>query len=137
MKTLDFVHLHVHSSYSLLKSSLTISKMVEQAVSDRMPALALTDTNALFGALEFSEAASYAGLQPIIGVHLAVRFDGSGGHAHQEIKKTGDNGYAYLTLLAQNTEGYGHLMALSSAAFLSPETPGTPHVTLHMVQSHS
>ena len=58
-----FVHLHVHSSYSLLEGALTIARLAELAKSDRQPALALTDTDNLFGALEFSEKLSAASIQ--------------------------------------------------------------------------
>ena len=69
-----FVHLHVHSSYSLLESALTIAKLAEYAKTDRQPALALTDTDNMFGALEFSDKMASAGIQPIIGCSLAIDF---------------------------------------------------------------
>ncbi len=69
-----FVHLHVHSSYSLLEGALTIARLAELAKADRQPALALTDTDNMFGALEFSEKMAGAGIQPIIGCALAVDF---------------------------------------------------------------
>ncbi|GAF94524.1 unnamed protein product, partial [marine sediment metagenome] len=59
-----FVHLRVHSAYSLLEGALTVAKLSELATSHAMPALALTDRNNLFGALEFSETLSKAGIQP-------------------------------------------------------------------------
>src|SRR3954449_7734421 len=70
-----FVHLHVHSSYSLLEGALKIAKLAELAKADRQPALALTDTNNLFGALEFSEKLAGSGIQPIPGVQLSVCFE--------------------------------------------------------------
>ena len=69
-----FVHLHVHSSYSLLEGALTIARLAELAKADRQPALALTDTDNMFGALEFSDKMAAAGIQPIIGCALAVDF---------------------------------------------------------------
>ena len=69
-----FVHLHVHSSYSLLEGALPIARLCELAKSDRQPALALTDTDNMFGALEFSDKMAAAGIQPIIGCALAVDF---------------------------------------------------------------
>src|SRR6202453_5034605 len=69
-----FVHLHVHSAYSLLKGSIKIQKLAELAKADRQPALALTDTDNMFGALEFSDKLAGAGIQPIIGCALAVDF---------------------------------------------------------------
>ena len=69
-----FVHLHVHSSYSLLEGALTIARLCELAKADRQPALALTDTDNMFGALEFSDKMAAAGIQPIVGCTLAVDF---------------------------------------------------------------
>ena len=74
MAALDFVHLHVHSSYSLLEGALTIPRLAELAKADTQPALALTDTDNMFGALEFSEKLAEAGIQPIVGCALAVDF---------------------------------------------------------------
>src|ERR1700691_6394856 len=69
-----FVHLHVHSSYSLLEGALTIARFAELAKKDRQPALALTDTDNMFGALEFSEKIASVGIQPIVGCALGVDF---------------------------------------------------------------
>src|SRR6202047_5653457 len=69
-----FIHLHVHSAYSLLKGSIKIQKLAELAKADRQPALALTDTDNMFGALEFSDKMAGSGIQPIIGCVLAVNF---------------------------------------------------------------
>ena len=69
-----FVHLHVHSSYSLLEGALTIGKLAELAKADRQPALALTDTDNMFGALEFSDKLAGSGIQPIVGCALVGRF---------------------------------------------------------------
>ena len=74
MADLDFVHLHVHSNYSLLEGALTIARLAELAKADHQPALALTDTDNMFGALEFSEKLSGAGIQPIVGCALAIDF---------------------------------------------------------------
>ena len=69
-----FIHLHVHSSYSLLEGALTIARLCELAKADRQPALALTDTDNMFGALEFSDKMAAAGIQPIVGCALAIDF---------------------------------------------------------------
>src|SRR3954454_17244205 len=82
-----FVHLHVHSSYSLLEGALTISKLAELAKADRQPGLALTDTDNMFGALEFSDKLSSAGIQPIVGCALSVDFgDQAPRHPGQAVK---------------------------------------------------
>src|SRR5437764_2423903 len=102
-----FVHLHVHSSYSLLEGALPIAKLAALAKADRQPALALTDTDNMFGALEFSDKLAGSGIQPIIGCALAVDFADhaaaprSGGHAPPHPR---------LVLLAAREEGYRNLM---------------------------
>ena len=68
------MHLKVHSAYSLLEGALPIGKLAKLAVGYGFPALGLTDTNNLFGALEFSDKLADAGIQPIVGVHAARRF---------------------------------------------------------------
>ncbi|MDH3581011.1 MAG: PHP domain-containing protein, partial [Hyphomicrobiales bacterium] len=67
-----FVHLRVHSAYSLLEGALRIEQLSELAGRQNMPALALTDSNNLFGALEFSQAMAQKGIQPIVGCTLTV-----------------------------------------------------------------
>src|ERR1041384_4977466 len=67
-----YVHLHVHSNYSLLEGAVTIPKLADLAKADHQPALALTDTDNMFGALEFSEKMAGAGIQPIVGCALAI-----------------------------------------------------------------
>ncbi len=74
MPNAGFVHLHVHSAYSLLKGSIKIAKLGELAKADRQPALALTDTDNMFGALEFSDKMAGYGIQPIVGCAVAVDF---------------------------------------------------------------
>ena len=69
-----FVHLRVHSAYSLLEGALTIQKLTALAQADHAPALALTDSNNLFGALEFSQELAKAGIQPIMGLTLSLAF---------------------------------------------------------------
>jgi DNA polymerase III subunit alpha len=74
MSNAGFVHLHVHSAYSLLKGSIKIAKLGELAKADKQPALALTDTDNMFGGLEFSDKMAGYGIQPIVGCELAVDF---------------------------------------------------------------
>ncbi|HEY4773614.1 MAG TPA: DNA polymerase III subunit alpha, partial [Xanthobacteraceae bacterium] len=117
-----FVHLHVHSSYSLLEGALTIARLAQLAKADRQPALALTDTN-MFGALEFSEKMAGSGIQPIVGTALAVDFGD-----HDERRPGQPREWPRVVLLAANEEGYRNLMWLSSRAFLDPAEHERPHV---------
>ncbi len=118
-----FVHLHVHSSYSLREGALTVAKLAKLAAADRMPALAITDTNNLFGALEFSEKLAKEGIQPIIGLQLAVDFgDAAALGGRFDLARVGR---APIVLLAQSEAGYANLMRIASQAFLDPQ-PGDP-----------
>ena len=113
-----FIHLHVHSSYSLLEGALTIARLAELAKADRQPALALTDTDNMFGALEFSEKMASAGIQPIVGCALAIDF----GDEQRDPRNPGHiRKLPRLVLLAASEQGYRSLMRLNSRAFL--ETP--------------
>ena len=121
--TPGFVHLHVHSSYSLLEGALTIARLAELAKKDRQPALALTDTDNMFGALEFSEKMAGSGIQPIVGCSLAIDF----GDQDQRMPTVGQ-GFARLVLLAAREQGYRSLMRLCSRAYLDTEQSEQPHI---------
>src|SRR5207245_8526728 len=101
-----FVHLHVHSSYSLLEGALTIAKLCELAKADRQPALALTDTDNMFGALEFSDKMAGYGIQPIVGCELAVDF----GDLDPNARNAQSAAPARIVLLAARERGYRSLM---------------------------
>ena len=123
--TPGFVHLHVHSSYSLLEGAMTIARLAELAKKDRQPALALTDTDNMFGALEFSEKLASAGIQPIVGCALAVDF----GDQDNRTTTIGE-GFPRLVLLAAREDGYRSLMRLCSRAYLGTEPTERPHLKL-------
>ena len=110
----DFIHLKVRSAYSLTEGANKVDKIVSLAKEAGMPAVAVTDRNNLFGALEFSQCAAKAGIQPIVGVDLAIRREEEGGVAAASKLLTVD----WLTLLAQNEDGYKNLMRLVSRAHL-------------------
>ena len=118
-----FVHLHVHSSYSLLEGALTIARLAELAKKDRQPALALTDTDNMFGALEFSEKLANSGIQPIVGCAMAVDF------GHVENRNTEQN-WPRLALLAADEGGYRSLMRLCSRAYLDTGASERPHIKI-------
>ena len=124
MSSAGFVHLHVHSAYSLLKGSLKIAKLGELAKADRQPALALTDTDNMFGALEFSDKMAGYGVQPIIGCELAVDFGDHDPNARNAHTATP----ARIVLLAARERGYRSLMRLNSRAFLETPVHQAPHI---------
>src|SRR6195952_5268507 len=119
-----FVHLHAHSAYSLLRGSIKIQKLGELAKADRQPALALTDTDNMFGALEFSDKMAGYGIQPIIGCELAVDFGDQDASARNALAA----GPARIVLLAAREAGYRNLMRLNSRAFLETPIHQTPHI---------
>ncbi len=134
----DFVHLRTHTAYSLSEGAIKVKQMVKICQGMKMPAVAMTDTGNLFGALEFSGACAEAGIQPIIGVQLQVRRDeeaakGFGAGRDPGRKPEPDQ----LVLLVQNETGYGNLMKVVSKAFLETEGGETPQVTLADVEAHS
>ena len=122
----NFVHLHVHSSYSLLEGALTIAKLAELAKADKQPALAITDTDNMFGALEFSEKISGYGIQPIVGCSVGIDF------GDQEPPRSGGPALVRprIVLLATREEGYQALMRLNSRAFLETPPHEAPHIKL-------
>jgi DNA polymerase-3 subunit alpha len=124
-----FVHLHVHSSYSLLEGALTIARLAELAKKDRQPALALTDTNNMFGALEFSEKLAGYGIQPIVGCALGIDFGDLENRTGPQGAPVGAN-FARIVLLAAREEGYRSLMRLCSRAYLATGEHERPHVRL-------
>ncbi len=129
-----FVHLHVHSSYSLLEGALTIGRLCELAKADRQPALALTDTDNMFGALEFSDKMAAAGIQPIVGCALAIDF------ADQEALQRAGSAHLdrpRIVLLAARENGYRSLMRLNSRAFLETAPSEPSHVCLSWLEGET
>ena len=126
LKAVGFVHLHVHSAYSLREGALTIETLARLAKADAMPALAITDTNNLFGALEFSEKLAKSGVQPIIGAQATVDFADAAPSFLRGLER--DHARAPIVLLAQNEAGYRNLMRLVSALWLHPTDGDEAHI---------
>jgi DNA polymerase-3 subunit alpha len=123
----SFVHLHVHSEYSMLDGAARIGPLIASAVEQGMPAIAVTDHGNMFGAFEFWEKATAAGIKPIIGTEAYItpgteRGDKTRvrwGAAHQNQDDVGGSGaYTHMTLLAESTEGMHNLFRASSKASL-------------------
>src|SRR5512141_2797699 len=130
MSNAGFVHLHVHSAYSLLKGSIKIGKLGELAKADRQPALALTDTDNMFGALEFSDKMAGYGIQPIVGCELAVDF----GDQDPNARNAQASAPSRIVLLAARERGYRSLMRLNSRAFLETPVPQAPHIKFEWLE---
>src|SRR4051812_26002420 len=111
----DFVHLRVHSAYSLSEGAIKAEKIPALALEAGMPAAAITDTANLFGALEFSQACAAKGIQPIIGCQIALSRTDNPRLLPEPI-----------VLLAQNAAGLSNLQSLSSRGFLDTDPGLTP-----------
>ena len=121
MSSPKFIHLRLHTEFSLLEGAVRLKKLPAICEKAGMPAVAVTDTNNMFAALEFSVSAKDAGVQPIVGCQVDVEYETAGlGEAAPRP--------APLVLLAQNRTGYEALMKLNSALYL--READWPHVTL-------
>ncbi|MDB5621784.1 MAG: polymerase subunit alpha [Devosia sp.] len=120
MSGLGFIHLHVHSAFSLLEGALQLETILKLAKEDHQPALGIADTGNLFGALEFSEKASKKGMQPLIGVELPIDFAA----AEERISERGHIAWAgksSVVLMATSETGFANLSRLVSRAYLEGE----------------
>lgn len=127
--TPKFIHLRVHTEYSLLEGAVPVKKLPGLCKSMDMPAVAVTDTNNMFAALEFSVTASDEGIQPIVGCQLDLAYDPA---------QPGDKPRrpAPVVLLAQNQAGYRNLMKLNSCAYLDAGGE-LPQITVEELCDHS
>lgn len=112
MPKTPFVHLHVHSHYSLLDGLTKINDLVEAAKADGAPAVALTDHGVMYGAIEFYEKCKKEGIKPIIGVEAYL----TPGSRHDRTIRPDERNYYHLVLLAKNNIGYHNLVKLTSIA---------------------
>ncbi|MGI9388262.1 MAG: DNA polymerase III subunit alpha, partial [Methyloligellaceae bacterium] len=120
----DFVHLRVHSAYSLSEGAIRLNELAGLCVEHRMPAVGVADTNNMFGALEYSLEVGGAGVQPIIGCQIALRRPDERSGAG--IAQAADQ----LVLLVQDEQGYENLLSLVSDAHLGTESHEAPQITL-------
>src|ERR1700760_4659983 len=122
----DFVHLRVHSAYSLSEGAIKVDKIAALARAASMPAVAITDTGNLFGALEFSQYCTGKGIQPIIGCQIALtRADNP--------RLPPDP----IVLLAQDATGMANLQRLSSVGFLDTDPTLKPQVAFERIAENA
>ncbi len=121
--TPGFIHLHIHSQYSLLEGALKLGHLLDLAKADKQPALGIADSNNLFGALEFSEKAAGKGIQPLLGAELTIEFESSADRIMERSHDRGQFGKGGVVLIAGNEAGYANLQRLVSRAYLQGE-PG-------------
>src|SRR5450759_2507132 len=106
---MSFVHLHVHTDYSLLDGACDIDQLMKTTVEQKMPAVAMTDHGNLFGAVKFYNSAKAAGVNPVIGCEVYVSQQG-----HKTRSDT--DRYNHMVLLCENQQGYRNLIKLVSTA---------------------
>src|SRR5947199_7585023 len=126
MPEASFVHLHVHSEYSILDGACRIPRLAERAAELEMPAVALTDHGSLAGAVELYRETRKQGVKPLIGCEVYVADD----------RRVQQKGYAHLTVLAESTEGYANLIKLSSLGYLEGYYY-QPRVDWELLERHS
>ena len=126
MSAPSFVHLHVHSEYSILDGACRIPALTARAAELEMPAVALTDHGSLAGAVELYRECGKQGVKPVLGCEVYVADD----------RRRQAKGYAHLTLLAETNEGYGNLIKLSSLGYLEGYYY-KPRVDWELLERHS
>ena len=126
-----FVHLHVHTEYSLLDGANRISDLVQAAVDDGHEALAITDHDNLFGAMEFYKACTKAAVKPILGCEMYIAQN-----SRLQPHSRKDNPYTHLTLLARNAEGWKNLHKLSSFGYLEG-MHFRPRIDMELLAEHA
>src|SRR6202045_436188 len=122
----DFIHLRVHTAYSLSAGAIRIKELVDLCKAERMPAVAVTDTSNLFGALEIATTCAAAGIQPIIGCEIALVRNGAQ-DGSRPVRGGGEPDR--IVLLAQSETGYRNLLDLVSRSYLAGEVPTEPAIT--------
>ncbi len=122
---MDFVHLHVHSHYSLLNSTIQIPALADRVRDAGMTAVALTDSGNLFGAIQFVGACTKAKVKPILGCEVVLNDERASGRDH------------HLVLLCRNAEGYANLRALVTRASLDGPRDGQPAISHDLLATHA
>ncbi len=132
----DFVHLRVHTAYSLSEGAVRIKDLSEFCRSNRMPAVAITDTSNLFGGMEFSTTLAKAGVQPIIGCQLRLSREDETGpfmHGRSVARPSADP----IVVLAQTEGGYRNLLELLAMAHVHCQDLGEAQVSLQALREHA
>ena len=132
MKHANFAHLHLHTQFSLLDGAIRLDELFKKAKEYRLPALAITDHGAMFGAIEFYQQAQKNGIKPIIGCEVYV----APGSRLEKTSKGPSEASHHLILLAKNLTGYRNLMKLVSTAYLDGFYY-RPRVDKELLQAHN
>ena len=142
MSHADFVHLRVHSAYSLSEGAIRLKDLAKMCRDMEMPAVAVTDTNNLFGALEFSMAARDKGIQPIVGCQISIKPESEDDAGHGMGASGGNGGVKQdrapsVVLLIQNAEGYQNLLQMLKVAYLDGDDHEETAISLETLLHHN
>ena len=130
---MSFVHLHVHTQYSILDGQASISSLFERAKELGMPALAITDHGNMYGVKEFLKVAKkFPEVKPIIGCEVYVTR-----HYDHKLKDTNHRSYYHLILLAKNYNGYKNLMKICSTGHIEGLYYGKPRVSHEIIEQYA
>ena len=133
----SFVHLRVHSAYSLLEGAIRVEDLAGLCRENGMPAVAVTDTNNLFGLFEIAEAVGGAGVQPIVACQLDCALAPATDKPGQGGRGLAKSDLGPLALYAQNADGFANLMKLVSLAYLGVTPGAPPHVGWETLERYS
>ncbi len=125
-----FIHLRNHTEYSLCSGAIRIKQLVKIAKENKIPALSITDSNNMFGALEFSIMCSSAGIQPIIGCELIIDANPLLTNSIIQSKDKLEENFCKIIVIAKTDEGFLNLMSLLSQSYLRRQDKITPHIDL-------
>ena len=133
----NFVHLRVHSAFSLLEGAIQPDELASLCKKLRMPAVAVTDTNNLFGLYDIAEALTKAGVQPVVGCQLTLQVESTDGPRGRNAGTQNRSLTGAIAILVQDETGYANLMKLASKAHLEVQPGDTPHVTWEALDRHN
>ena len=135
MNNAQFIHLRVHSAYTLSNGAIPINALIDLCKKFNMPAVAITDSNNLFGALEFSQVAKKEGIQPIIGCKLHIDYNNElESNEIPKFAKIQKQSPAPMVFLVKNQIGYQNLLKLISYAYLENVDPNVPQVPIGLLE---
>lgn len=126
-----FVHLNVHTEYSMLKSTVRIDELIKRAKALGMPAVAITDSDNLYGAVDFYQKAHKAGIRPILGCEISLTSQQDNSHHNKKHPPT------RITLLAKNNQGWHHLIKLVTTAHLESAQLGIPQTNRQTIAQYA
>ena len=133
----NFIHLRSHSAYSLLEGAIKLPQLLKLVEKNKMPAVGLTDTGNLFGALEFSEKAKGMGIQPIIGCQLLLSWEAQTQDANAHLNTNKHDDFSTIVLLAMDDDGYANLVRLVSRSFMETGSDQRAHISFELLRELS